>query len=249
MSPSADKPTPWRPSPSQREQACVTGPSEAESFLKGLGSSRPRSPSQGVKCLLPQDGLFWARAPWVKSTHCTNYFLREKKKKKKNRHHLPWIFTRSICLSGPCSPRRRSSESHGDWVAKTDLISFGALSTPLSAMEPSAHASKQPLVASQSHPLAVQQSLVPSRLPPVLGFQNYFLLKPRTQPCQLLAPGTSIHIAHPQWAPAAGSDGPVERRQRALFGRLPVCHWTEFTGDQGVGPRGRRGLFHFLLSW
>lgn len=60
------------------------------------------------------------------------YELFFKGEKKKNRHHLPWIFTRSICLSGPCSPRRRSSESHGDWVAKTDLISFGALaSAPL----------------------------------------------------------------------------------------------------------------------
>lgn len=228
---------------------------EAQSFPEGASPSHrtkwngvPQDPQdvtspdprEGVKCLPPRDGLFWAPAPSCEIHSLYKLFFKKKVASSSMdffyKIHLPFWLSQS------------QEEHRVTRVAETPLIALGA--SPLLALEPSAPPSSQSTVASQELYPGSSVELGPGCLfsRSVLGFENHFLLEPGTPPCQLLASGTSSHNAHPRWVPAVGSDNPVERRQRALLGRLPVYHWTELTGDQGDGPRGR-GRFHFLLSW
>lgn len=124
---------------------------------------------------LPRTDSCGLRPRCVKSIHCTNCFLRggsdiiyQKMTSLKTvdfyKIHLPFC------------PLQSQEERQVTWrlccQGSLGQLWGPPLSSPLLATEPPAHISRQPSVASQSHPLTIRQDLGPSRLlfRSVLGF-------------------------------------------------------------------------------
>lgn len=106
---------------------------------------------------------------------------------------------------------QEETESHRD----RDQLWGCPLSAPLLAVEPSAHTSKQPGVASQSCPLAIQQKLVPAS-PFCSGVPEP--LSARTPPCQLQAPASALPFR----------SGPCSRVEQPHGEEAESTFWADF---------------------
>lgn len=133
----------------------------------------------------------------------------------------------------PFWPSQSQEEHSCVWPRLLPSVGHGAICTHLQAA--------QRCLSESSSGSSAELGPQPSPFPFCSGFLEPLSARAEDPTCQLLAAGTSIRNAHPLWAPAVGSDNPVERRQRSTFWEtscLPLDRVHRRPGRRSTGDEG-----------